>query len=126
MCMHTRTRILICIHTHTCMCCVHWFVLRRPDPGTTELNPESRAPRDHIKMRILQSMVSGIPLILGLGTRVSDPCVSVVFWGPMNREPYGEWAGLGGPRPIHLLLPGASSAALLGSAVFAGLLKTGI
>ena len=27
-------------------------------------------------------MISGIPLVLGLGTRTSDPYVFVVFWGP--------------------------------------------
>ena len=36
----------------------------------------------YVNIRILQSMVSGIPLILGLGTRMSDPYVYVVFWAP--------------------------------------------
>ena len=35
-------------------------------------------------IRILQSMISGIPLILGLGARMSDPCVYVVFWAPKH------------------------------------------
>ena len=30
--------------------------------------------------KTLQNMISGIPLILGLGTRMSDPHVYVVFW----------------------------------------------
>ena len=38
----------------------------------------SRGPTDHINTRILQTMVSGIPLLLGLGTRISDPYVYVV------------------------------------------------
>ena len=40
---------------------------------------ESRAPKDHINMRIriLPTMISGIPLILGLRTRM--PYVYVVF-----------------------------------------------
>ena len=29
-----------------------------------------RGPRDHIKTRILEIMISGIPLLLGLGTRM--------------------------------------------------------
>ena len=41
-----------------------------------------RAVRDHINIRILQTMVSGFPLLWGLGTRMSDPCVYVVFWAP--------------------------------------------
>ena len=41
-----------------------------------------RAPKDHIHIRILPTMVSGIPLIWGLGTRMSDPSVWVVFWAP--------------------------------------------
>ena len=28
-------------------------------------------------------MISGIPLILGLGTRMSDPFLYVVFWAPI-------------------------------------------
>ena len=39
-----------------------------------------RGPKDRIDMRILQTMMFGIPLILGLGTRISNPCVS--FWAP--------------------------------------------
>ena len=45
--------------------------------------PGFRAPKDYINIRILRTMVSGIPLILGLGTRMSDPCVYVVFWALM-------------------------------------------
>ena len=37
-------------------------------------------PKDHISIRMLQIMVSGILLVLGLGTRMSDPYVYVVFW----------------------------------------------
>ena len=29
----------------------------------------SRGPKDHINIRILHNMISGSPLILGLGTR---------------------------------------------------------
>ena len=35
-----------------------------------------------VDIRILHTMLSGIPLILGLGTRMSDPYVYVVFWPP--------------------------------------------
>ena len=31
-----------------------------------------RDPNDHINTRILQTMISGIPLIVGLGTRMQD------------------------------------------------------
>ena len=41
-----------------------------------------RAAKDHINIRILQTMIPGVPLILGLGTRMSDPYVCVVF-GPL-------------------------------------------
>ena len=43
-----------------------------------------RGPKDHINIRILQTMISGIPLVLGLGTRMSDPYVYLVLWGPIN------------------------------------------
>ena len=36
-----------------------------------------RAPNDHMNIRILHTMSSGIPPILGLGTRMSDPYVYV-------------------------------------------------
>ena len=32
-----------------------------------------RGPKDHTNIRIVQTMISGIPLMLGLGTRMSDP-----------------------------------------------------
>ena len=44
----------------------------------------SRGPKDHMNIRILQTMIStmisGIPFIAGLGTRKQDPYVYVVFW----------------------------------------------
>ena len=43
---------------------------------------EHRGPEDHINMRVLQTMISGIFFILGLRTRMSDPYVYVVFWAP--------------------------------------------
>ena len=33
-------------------------------------------------IRILENMISGIPLILGLGNRMSDPYAYVVSWSP--------------------------------------------
>ena len=44
----------------------------------------SRAPKDHIEIRILQTMISGIRLGWGLGSRLSDPFVYVVFWALMQ------------------------------------------
>ena len=45
-----------------------------------------RGPKDHINIRILQTMISGIPLMLGLGTRMSDAHVFAVCWavGPIE------------------------------------------
>ena len=44
--------------------------------------------------RILRTMISGIPLISGLGTRMSDPCVYVVFWAPVLVCHIGARGGL--------------------------------
>ena len=43
-----------------------------------------RAPRDHINMSMLQSTVSGIPLIVDLCTRMSDPFSFMWFAGPLT------------------------------------------
>ena len=42
-----------------------------------------RGPNHRINIKILQTMVSGIPLALGLRTRMQDPSVSVVFGVPI-------------------------------------------
>ena len=52
-----------------------------------------RGPKDHISIRILQKMVSGMPLMLGLGARMSDPYVYVVFWAPIGSQKYLEAPG---------------------------------
>ena len=36
----------------------------------------------HVNISILQTMVSGIPLVLGVSTRMQDPYVPVVCLGP--------------------------------------------
>ena len=42
-----------------------------------------RPPENHTKnVRIAPNMILGIPLILGLGTRMSDPHVYVALWAP--------------------------------------------
>ena len=41
-----------------------------------------RGPKDHKKIRFLQTMISGIPVMLGLGTGMSDPYVYVVYRAP--------------------------------------------
>ena len=46
-----------------------------------------RAPKGDISIRIVENMNSGIPLILGPGTRMSDPYVYVVFWPPSQDLP---------------------------------------
>ena len=48
------------------------------------LNNKIRGPEEHINIRILQTMISSIPLIFGLSTRMSDPYVYVVFWAPKD------------------------------------------
>ena len=40
---------------------------------------KDRGPKDHRNIEILQNMVSGIPLVLGLRTRLWDRCIHVVF-----------------------------------------------
>ena len=40
--------------------------------------------RSSINIRILQVIVSGIPSVLGLGTRMQDPYVYVAFWAPIH------------------------------------------
>ena len=47
-----------------------------------------RAPKEHTIIKILLAMVSGISFILGLGTRMSDPYVYVVFWDPKLPKPF--------------------------------------
>ena len=40
----------------------------------------NRPPNDHINTRILQTMISGIPLVLDLGTRMRDPNVYTILY----------------------------------------------
>ena len=50
------------------------------NPTYSLLNrPHVGSPKDHINIMILQTMISGIPLILDLGTRTWDLYVYVVF-----------------------------------------------
>ena len=42
-----------------------------------------RGPTDHIDIRILQTMVSGIPLVFGLGATMQDP-LSTWSSGPLS------------------------------------------
>ena len=45
-----------------------------------------RGPKDHTNIRILEAMISGIPLMLGLRTRMPDPSVDVGFWALSMEE----------------------------------------
>ena len=45
-----------------------------------------RAPKDHINMRILQTMISGIPLILGLWNQNMRSLCSFRVLGPKIRK----------------------------------------
>ena len=40
-----------------------------------------RDPGDQLKKRSLQTMISGIPLVLGLENGILHPYAYVVFWG---------------------------------------------
>ena len=76
---------------------------------------DTRAPRDHRNMRILQAMVAGIPLILSLGTRISDPYGYVEFGAPRHEcihggcQKYPPWFGQAGTVVILGLLHGSCS-----------------
>ena len=53
-------------------------------------------------------MVSGIPLVFGLGTRMSDPFVRMVFGAPIGSDPGSarlQALGLGALRPTKKLTP---------------------
>ena len=71
-----------------------WWRRTQPE-GFKSLSPETslpslssmpsldnRGPKGHINVRILHTMVSGIPLVLGLKTRMKNPDVYVVFAAP--------------------------------------------
>ena len=38
----------------------------------------------YIDIRILETTICGIPLVLGLRTSMYDPCVHAVFWAPTS------------------------------------------
>ena len=44
----------------------------------------SRTPKDHVDIRILQTMISGLLLIWVPGARMSDPYDYVVFWASIE------------------------------------------
>ena len=46
-----------------------------------------KAPKNHMSIQMLQTTISGLPLALGLGTRMSDPCVYEVFWAHDSWNP---------------------------------------
>ena len=47
---------------------------------TSQSPTRLRGPTGHINIRILPTMVSGIPIILGLGTGMQDPCVFTLLY----------------------------------------------
>ena len=65
---------------------MHAMVIWKPESFCPSITFVSTGPKDHINIRIPQTMVSGIPLIMGLimglGTRMLDAYVYVVFWAP--------------------------------------------
>ena len=63
-------------------CAGSWTWSRPWSRFRVQATTDNRDPTDHINLGILQTMSSGIPLMFGLGTRMSDPHVYVVFWAP--------------------------------------------
>ena len=88
----THSYIYICIYTYVCMLYIHvlriycfiymYISIYVPTRVRKSWTPraQTRAPKDHLNIRILQTMISGFPLVLGRGIRMWDPCVCVVFW----------------------------------------------
>ena len=52
-----------------------------------DLASVTRCPKDHINARILQTMISGVPLISGLGAGMSEPYIHMAFWAPSYSSP---------------------------------------
>ena len=52
--------------------------------AVAQVRGPQQCPADFINMRILQNMISGISLILGLGTSKRDPYSCVAFWAPAS------------------------------------------
>ena len=75
-----------------------------------------------MNIRILQPLISGIPHVLGLGTRMSDPHVFVVFWAP---KLYPNLTQPRGPKTIQPK-PAANSTTRLLSGVLFTFLVSGI
>ena len=61
--IHINAHVYIYIHISAC---AFLTLADRKSPEPPEVGP----PKDHINIRILPSLISGIPLILGLGTRM--------------------------------------------------------
>ena len=63
----------------------------------------TRGPEGDTNIRILQTMISGIPPVLGIGTRMSDPYVDVVLGSPLICRPLkGGAPGIRAERPYQL------------------------
>ena len=50
-----------------------------------------RAPKDHINIGVLPTVIAGISLILGPGTSMGNSYVYVVFWAPTFWILLGVW-----------------------------------
>ena len=70
--------------------------------------PTTGAQKKHINIRILQTMISGIPLILGLGIGMSNPYVYVVLGPYIKLSGGGGDHGTGSGRTSTWLLGGLS------------------
>ena len=45
----------------------------------------------YINVRMLQNIISGIPLIVGFRIRIQDPGLDVVFWAPITMASPRSW-----------------------------------
>ena len=52
-----------------------------------------RGPKDRINIRNLQNVISEIPVVLALRTRMSDPCVYMFFLGLYIIHTYKDHMG---------------------------------
>ena len=65
-----------------------------------------RGPNDHINIRIVQTMISGIPFILCFRSRIQDPYVYVVCWPLSDHMSARQFGSRAAPKPAMLQTAG--------------------
>ena len=93
-------------HIPTVVLCGNWYYKRdlhntsffekRRRAFWSDRMGADRAQRDHlgVNIRILQNSIFGLPLILGLRTRMSDPCGLMWSFGLLAESSLGQMLGL--------------------------------